>query len=58
MHTLTGAAALAALIVCAAAPVLFFTGSMSESGYRALFLAASLVYFPAATLWVAGRKKR
>jgi hypothetical protein len=58
MHTLTGGVALAALLACMAAPVLFFTGSMTESAYRTLFLTSSLVYFPMATLWVAQRKKR
>jgi hypothetical protein len=54
----SGAAALVAIAVCVASPVLFFAGSIDESSYRFLFAAGSLAWFVAAVTWVGTRKKR
>jgi hypothetical protein len=47
--------ALISLFVCVAAPFLYFWGQMNESGYKALFLAASLGWFVFSALRLSAR---
>ena len=37
--------AVLSLLLCLAAPFLYFSGRMSEGGYKSLFLAASMGWF-------------
>lgn len=49
-------AAALSLLVCLAAPFLYFWQSITESSYRNLLAAASVAWFLFAT-WAEGRKK-
>ncbi|HSA94979.1 MAG TPA: hypothetical protein VLJ16_02930 [Acidobacteriota bacterium] len=42
---LAGALALLCLVVCLAAPVLYFVGRVTQGSYKTAFLAASIGYF-------------
>lgn len=46
-----GLMALLSLLVCIAAPVLFFLGKISQNSFQTAFLVASLLWFVFAVLW-------
>jgi hypothetical protein len=57
MKILTAATAILSLVLCLAAPVLFFLGMLPESSYKLALLLASLGWFFLATTWASFRKK-
>jgi hypothetical protein len=48
----------ASLLVSLASPFLFLRQALTEDAYKAVLLAASLVWFVAATAWVSGAGRR
>jgi hypothetical protein len=57
MRILTAATAILSLVLCLAAPILFFLGLIPESSYKLALLLASLGWFFLATTWASFRKK-
>lgn len=55
VKSLAGTAAGAAMLVCLWTPVAYFRGSIGEAAFHGWFVAASLVWFVAATIF-ASRK--
>ena len=55
-RSILSVAAALSLLVCLAAPFLYFWQSIAESSYRNLLAAASVAWFLFAT-WAEGRKK-
>ena len=49
--------AVVSLLLCLAAPFLYFSGRMSEGGYKSLFLAASVGWFVFSVVRLSIRKK-
>ncbi len=50
--------AVLSLFLCLAAPFLYFSGRMSEAGYKSLFLAASVGWFVFSVARLSIRKKQ
>ena len=57
MKALSAVVAVASLVLCLAAPVLFFLGLFTEAGFKIALIPASLAWFFFATLWASARKK-
>lgn len=58
MKTVLALASLLSLVLCLAAPVLFFLGILPEASYKLALLLASLGWFFLATSWAGyGTKK-
>lgn len=51
MHLLSGIAALAALLACLLASVLYFLGILEALTFKTAFLLASIAWFAFAWLW-------
>jgi hypothetical protein len=51
MKLISGLLSLASLAACLAVPVFYFHGGMTEAAYKQSLIAASLVWFVAATAW-------
>lgn len=54
--TVLGAVALMSLILCVAAPFLYFQGKIVEETFKSVFLLASCVWFLFAILWQSREK--
>jgi len=50
--------AVLSLLFCLAAPFLYFSGRMSEGGYKSLFFAASVGWFVFSVVRLSIRKKQ
>jgi hypothetical protein len=58
MKILLAVASLVSLLLCLAAPLLFFFGFLPEASYKLALLLASLGWFFLATSWASfGRRK-
>lgn len=57
MKILLAAGSLLSLLLCLAAPLLFFLGILPEASYKLALLLASLGWFFLATSWASYRKK-
>ncbi|MGZ4887171.1 MAG: hypothetical protein ACXVI6_03925 [Candidatus Aminicenantales bacterium] len=57
MKTLLAVSSLLSLLLCLAAPVLFFLGVLPEASYKLALFLASLGWFFLATSWASYRKK-
>ncbi|MGA2534127.1 MAG: hypothetical protein ABSG19_13950 [Candidatus Aminicenantales bacterium] len=58
MKILLAVSSLLSLLLCLAAPLLFFLGILPEASYKLALLLASLGWFFLATSWASyGRKK-
>ena len=58
MRTAALILALIGLAVCLLAPIAYFRGSVGEDAMKAIFLAASIVWFVSASVWSALRRWR
>ena len=58
MKILLAILALLSLLLCLAAPLLFFLGILPEASYKLALLLASLGWFFLATSWASWRAKK
>jgi hypothetical protein len=56
MKTVLAFASILSLVLCLAAPVLFFVGILPEARFKLALLLASLGWFFLATTWASYRK--
>ena len=56
MRALVILVALSSLVVCLAAPALYFQGGLSEESMKLVFLLASVVWFISAVAWSTSAK--
>jgi hypothetical protein len=57
MKIFLATASILSLIICLAAPVLFFLGLLPEASFKLALLLASLGWFFLATTWASYKKK-
>ncbi len=58
MKTFLGAASILSLVLCLAAPVLFFLGILPEASYKLALSLASLAWFFLATTWASFNNRK